>query len=78
MTFCGQCGLQLAANDRRCPRCGAVVEPEVPGVGGTAPGTRKRELTLKSIFRSSPMPASQNVISPRHSERCLRWKILST
>ena len=28
MIFCGQCGLQLAPGDTRCPRCGAVVEPD--------------------------------------------------
>ncbi|GCF10111.1 zinc ribbon domain-containing protein [Dictyobacter arantiisoli] len=26
MTFCGQCGLQLAPGSTRCPRCGAVIE----------------------------------------------------
>ena len=28
MSFCGQCGFQLAPDDTRCSRCGAVVEPE--------------------------------------------------
>lgn len=27
MVFCGQCGLQLAPGDTRCPRCGAEVDP---------------------------------------------------
>ena len=27
MLFCGQCGLQLNASDKQCPRCGAPVEP---------------------------------------------------
>jgi hypothetical protein len=29
MLFCGQCGLQLNAGDKLCPRCGAPVEPGV-------------------------------------------------
>src|SRR5450631_4344 len=28
MSFCGQCGFQLAPDDTLCPRCGAIVEPE--------------------------------------------------
>lgn len=27
MLFCGQCGLQLNAGDKQCPRCGTPVEP---------------------------------------------------
>lgn len=27
MLFCGQCGLQLNADAKQCPRCGAAVEP---------------------------------------------------
>jgi hypothetical protein len=30
MTFCGQCGLQLASGEMRCPRCGTLVEPDFP------------------------------------------------
>ena len=30
MLFCGQCGLQLNAGDKQCPRCGAPVEPGAP------------------------------------------------
>jgi len=29
MLFCGQCGLQLNADAKQCPRCGAPVEPGV-------------------------------------------------
>ncbi len=28
MIFCGQCGLQLAPENLRCPRCGTIVEEE--------------------------------------------------
>ena len=30
MLFCGQCGLQLNAGAKQCPRCGAPVEPGAP------------------------------------------------
>jgi hypothetical protein len=37
MSFCGQCGFQLAPDDTRCSRCGAIVEPE--GIPSPLPTT---------------------------------------
>ncbi len=37
MTFCGQCGLQLASGETRCPRCGTLVEPDFHMTNPTRP-----------------------------------------
>lgn len=82
MIFCGQCGLQLGANDRRCPRCGAVVEPEIPGTvpemtyndalsqsfaGGTNAGARSMAGTQQ--YAPTPMAAPNPMYAPQEPQK---------
>jgi hypothetical protein len=76
MTFCGQCGLQLAPGETRCPRCGTLVEPEfhmtnAPGPAevreANAPTTQSPSLLGRqpqSSMGSSMQPSQQKLVLP--------------
>ncbi len=50
MIFCGQCGLQLASGDTRCPHCGATVESD-----GTLQGSPHRDDPTIASLSSIPL-----------------------
>lgn len=70
MTFCGQCGYQLTAGMRSCPRCGTAAEADIePTIGNT----HADDQTIASqafIARNPNGPATPNnpqrlVLRPR-------------
>src|SRR6266581_4124298 len=73
MIFCGQCGLQLTANDRSCPRCGTIVEPEMLGIGtgvgatGTEPEiTNGTGLSQSQMFGANPNDPTKSMASTKN------------
>ena len=74
MSFCGQCGLQLAPGMIRCPRCGASVEPDVQGTATigeyepNAPTTQSPSLLARQ--QSQPgMPAPAGPPTPQDQQK---------
>ncbi|QBD82580.1 hypothetical protein EPA93_44080 [Ktedonosporobacter rubrisoli] len=67
MVFCGQCGLQLASGQTRCPRCGTSIESELtdphlidPDNAPNAPTTASPSLLVRK-------PASQTPAYPTNT-----------
>ena len=57
MIFCGQCGLQLASGDTRCPRCGTPVDSQLP-VGEVYPNAPTVESQSFGV-RTPSQPGTQ-------------------
>ncbi|HTK07327.1 MAG TPA: zinc ribbon domain-containing protein [Ktedonobacteraceae bacterium] len=49
MSFCGQCGFQLAPNDTRCPRCGSPIAPEATAFASPSPEYIPDDATVESV-----------------------------
>lgn len=59
MIFCGQCGLQLASGDTRCPRCGTPVDaqPPVGEVYPNAPTVESQSFGVRPPSQPGTQPA---------------------
>lgn len=71
MTFCGQCGLQLAPGSTACPRCGSVTEPDL------SPSVEEPNLYDPTIVTSfgaphTPQPPPVSPTPPQQQKLVLR------
>ncbi|HEX4206386.1 MAG TPA: zinc ribbon domain-containing protein [Ktedonobacteraceae bacterium] len=71
MFFCGQCGLQLAPNITRCPRCGATVDPNAQQGGNAhADDQTVASPSLSNQLGQHPsQPGTQGPFTPPNQQR---------
>ncbi len=76
MDFCGQCGYQLAPEDTRCPRCGAVIEPGEPAATGNMHPNAPTE-QARSFIANRPAPTStQGYTNPPTQQNEMQQKLV--
>jgi hypothetical protein len=76
MDFCGQCGFQLAPEDTRCPRCGAVIEPGEPSATGNLHPNAPTE-QARSFIANRPAPTStQGYTNPPTQQNEMQQKLV--
>ncbi len=76
MDFCGQCGYQLAPEDTRCPRCGAVIEPGEPSATGNMHPNAPTE-QARSFIANRPAPTStQGYTNPPTQQNEMQQKLV--
>ncbi len=64
MLFCGNCGFRLAPSDRRCPRCGTAIDPDLMTAEEDAQPDAPTTASASLLGRMSPTQVPRQADPP--------------